>query len=348
MNRTLLVLLIIFQIMFPEMQFLYSAGQEKYEDPDRSRDSSISSSVAGFVRSPVYFREIWGYLQNGDESSCDFSWPVSDICYVGAGINIYGKLYGVPDRTKLDGYNGRVHLVVAEVMNRALTHFCLDPALPMRAELINAIARAAVPFDGVQIDFEQVPSSDRASFLSFLSELSTAIGKRTLSVALPARTRKITDAYDYRDIARIVDRIIVMAYDEHWSGSNPGSIASLDWCRKIADFARQKIPSRKLIMGLPFYGRAWGETNPSKAYRFSSLSKLMEEKNIQDVKRIDSIPAFTYEETIRVHVFYEDAYSVAARAKMYRDDFVSNIAFWRIGQEDPLVWDCLRIGKTNN
>jgi spore germination protein YaaH len=77
-----------------------------------------------------------------------------------------------------------------------------------------------------------------------------------------------------------------MAYDEHWSGSTPGSVASLTWCEKVADYALKTIENKKLVMGIPFYGRAWGEINPSRAYRFSSLSKLMNEKGIQDTSRV--------------------------------------------------------------
>lgn len=134
-----------------------------------------------------------------------------------------------------------------------------------------------------------------------------------------------------------------MAYDEHWSGSAAGPIASIDWCARVASWARSKIGKDKLVMGLPFYGRAWGDVNPSKAYRFSTLSNLMNDKSITDVKRSGDIPWFEYEETVRVKVYYEDFHSIFTRSRMYRDAKVQNIAFWRLGQEDPGVWNVLRI-----
>lgn len=303
----------------------------------------VFSSVL-YASTPVEFAEVWAYLLSGEELALDESMPITDIGYFGAGLNSFGELVGVPDRAKLARWNGRVHLVIAEVSNPALSHFSLNPEYGIRDGLIRAIADAAKDFDGVQIDFETVASPDREQYLSFLKAIKASIGDKILSVALPARTKKIkNDVYDYKEISRIADRIIVMAYDEHWSGSAAGPIASIDWCARVASWARSKIGKDKLVMGLPFYGRAWGDVNPSKAYRFSTLSNLMNDKSITDVNRSDDIPWFEYEETVRVKVYYEDFQSIFARSRMYRDAKVQNIAFWRLGQEDPGVWNVLRI-----
>ena len=303
----------------------------------------VFSSVL-YASTPVEFAEVWAYLLSGEELALDESMPITDIGYFGAGLNSFGELVGVPDRAKLARWNGRVHLVIAEVSNPALSHFSLNPEYGIRDGLIRAIADAAKDFDGVQIDFETVASPDREQYLSFLKAIKASIGDKILSVALPARTKKIkNDIYDYKTISRIADRIIVMAYDEHWSGSAAGPIASIDWCARVAAWARSKIGKDKLVMGLPFYGRAWGDVNPSKAYRFSTLSNLMNDKSITDVKRSGDIPWFEYEETVRVKVYYEDFHSIFTRSRMYRDAKVQNIAFWRLGQEDPGVWNVLRI-----
>lgn len=289
------------------------------------------------------FREIWGYLEPGDEKLVDPAYPVSDIGYFSAGISYKGKLIGVPDRKKLSKYAGRVHLVVAELSNQALLHFCFDPQFHLRDDLVAAIASAAEPYDGVQIDFETVSASDSDAFCEFLSILKKKLGSKTFSVALPARTRNVSDAFDYAKISAIADRIVVMAYDEHWSGSAPGSIASLEWCRKVSAYARSIVPQSKLVMGLPFYGRAWATANPSKAYRFSGISRLLNEKNVSAVNRVDAVPSFSYQETITVNVFFEDASSLMCRAQLYHDSSVESIAFWKIGQEDSSIWGRLSL-----
>ena len=288
--------------------------------------------------SPAAFREIWGYLSYGEEQFLVPGLPVSDIGYFGTTVNALGRLAGIPSRSRITGYSGRVHLVIAEIGNQALTHFCLDPSLPIRDALVREIAAASEGYDGVQIDFEAVLPADGENFLAFLSALKESLGDRTLSVAIPARTRKIADAYDYKSLAAVCDRIIVMAYDEHWSGSSPGSIASLEWCSRVSEYALKVIGKEKLVMGMPFYGRAWADINPAKAYRFSTLNNLITGKQIPEIGRAQEIPFFEYQETVRVRVFFEDARSVYSRAEMYRGSSVRNVSFWKLGQEDPDVW----------
>ncbi|GAB1484682.1 hypothetical protein MASR2M78_35000 [Treponema sp.] len=172
------------------------------------------------------FSEVWAYLMNGEERFLDASQPITDVAYFGAGMNASGRLAGVPDPARVRSIAPkvqRVHLVVAETSNLALTHFSIDPEFPLRAVLISEIAEAARLFDGVQIDFEAVLTKDAAHYQSFLFDLKAALGTKMLSVALPARWKAVGDPYDYPKIASIVDRVVVMAYDEHWSTSSPES-----------------------------------------------------------------------------------------------------------------------------
>ncbi len=310
-----------------------------------STSSSVPPQESGEISSAGSYREIWAYLMDGEEEYLDTSFPVSDIGYFGAGLNTFGELTGVPDRLKIAGYSGRVHLVVAD-NSRALTHFCLDPGYSVRDNLLKEIAEASADFDGVQIDFELVSERDREHFFSFLAELKALVYPKPLSVAIPARTRDIAgDPYDYSSIVPHVDRILVMAYDEHWSGGPAGPVASMDWCASVSEYARSKIPSGKLIMGLPFYARAWGSPDPSRAYKFSTLSELADEKqiNLSSADRTGGHPNFSYKETVTVSVYFDDADSVFRRAEMYRSSGIDKIGFWRLGQEAPGVWEKFRL-----
>lgn len=309
---------------------------------------SFSAVAEGILQDQrqIFFSEIWAYLMSGEEQYLNVLYPISDLGYFGAGINSFGKLTGVPDLKNISSFKGRVHLVIAEVGNSALTHFCLDPQYPLRNALIDDIVSSAKPYDGVQIDFEAVSAKDADNYFEFLSSLKSKLGtKKLLSVALPARYKSVGDSYDYERIKNIADRIIIMAYDEHWSGSPPGSIASLDWCAKVSKYAVSKIGKNKVIMGLPFYGRAWADTNPAKAYKHSSIAKLVSDKKINRLDRQNDIPSFIYQETVNVQVYYEDVYSIFARMVLYKTDSVKGISFWRLGQEDPEVWKAMKVQK---
>jgi spore germination protein len=285
-----------------------------------------------------FFVEVWAYVIDGEEKYLDPSYPITDLCYFGAGLSSQGKLIGVPDRSRLGRYPGRAHLVVSEIGNYALTHFCLDPAYPLRDGLVADIASAAKKFDGVQIDFEAVLSKDYDYFLDFVTALKRALGDKALSVALPPRISEKTDAFGYERVSKVADRVVVMAYDEHWSASAPGPVASIEWCSKVSDYARSKVPVEKLVMGNPFYGRAWADKSLSRAYKFSGLSALRAEKGIEKVERQGDVPYFEYSETVTVRAYFDDAASILARLGMYVARSISNVAFWRLGQEDPAIW----------
>lgn len=299
--------------------------------------------AAGAAAEDLGFSEVWAYLMDGEERFFEPAYPITDLAYFGAGINSAGKLVGVPDRGKIKGYRGRAHFVVAELGNYALSHFCLTPEYQLRDALVADIVKAAEGYDGVQIDFEAVASRDRDAFYAFLCLLKEGLGDKTLSVALPACTLEKYDSFGYERIGRAVDRVIVMAYDEHWSESAPGPVASMDWCRKVAAYAVSKVAPKKLVMGAPFYGRAWADKDLSRAYKYSSLSSLMAEKGIEEVQRDGEVPYLEYSESVKVRVFFDDSTSTLARLRMYRASSVRNIAFWRLGQEDREIWRSLAI-----
>jgi spore germination protein YaaH len=292
------------------------------------------------------FGEIWAYVVADREQALKAGYPISDIGYFGAELDSYGKLVNVPSRRKLSNYPGRVHLVVGS-NGRALTHFALAQGSREREELISDLLEASKSFDGLQIDFENVPARDGENFLSFLAELRSGLKNKVFSIALPARTRTIQeDVFDYGKILPLVDRILVMAYDEHWSTSAPGPIASMNWCRRVAAYSLETIGREKLIMGLPFYGRSWGNISPNRAFLYSGIENIIEEQDITQIDRENGIPTFTYETPLSVTVYYEDEHSLSVRLDMYRQMGVGSVGFWRLGQETPVIWSLLGLEES--
>lgn len=290
---------------------------------------------------PLAFSEIWAYLMAGEEQFIPAQSPITDLAYFSARISSKGELYGIPDIRKLGSISTRKHLVVAEVSNQAIVHFVLNPTYPLRDKLIMDIASAAIPYDGVNIDFEMMRTDDGPAFLEFLRLLKQAIGPRVLSVCVPARTRKMYDAYDYEAIGGIVDRVFVMAYDEHWSGSTAGPVSSVGWASRVSSWAAKAVGPERLVMGMPFYGRAWGNRNPAGAYKHSGVSRIIDETGAIWDRNPEGIPFFSFQETIDYTLFFDDAESIRQRGLAYQRDGIRNIGFWRLGQEDPQVWKIL-------
>jgi spore germination protein len=311
----------------------------------------IASEIPGLTelalesldRPPLAFKEVWAYLMAGEERFLPSDAPISDLAYFSARISSKGELYGTPNPERIAGIKARKHLVLAEVSNQALIHFVLNPAYPLRDRLIKDLAAAAKPYDGVNIDFELIRSDDGPAFLEFLRLLKKALGSKTLSVCVPARTRKMDDAYDYAKLAAIADRVFVMSYDEHWSGSAAGPVSSIGWASRVASWAAASVGPAKLIMGMPFYGRAWGDKSPAGAYKYSSASQKIAEQSATPGRNAEGIPYFRFSESVNLIMYFDDAYSTRLRGEAYQKAGVVHIGFWRLGQEDPAIWRVLRL-----
>ena len=298
--------------------------------------------------SSLSFKEIWGYVMIGEESSLSADYPITDVGYFVSAVSNFSDFVSVPKRSeKFPDFKGRIHLT-SSVDSRAQTHLLLDPKLPLRNKIIRQLVAEAKDYDGVQIDWELVAKEDDRNFRDFLRLLKKKLKGKTLSVAIPARVRTLErDAYDYAELAKIVDKIIIMAYDEHWSTSAPGPVASRAWCARVADYAKSVIPGEKLVMGCPFYSRAWTDLRwSSQAYRMHRIDDITKANKVSNFKKsADGDLSFTYDIKTRVTVFYDTVESSVARCRSYRDNGISRLAFWRVGQEIPAFWKELSVGE---
>ncbi|MCL2185798.1 MAG: glycosyl hydrolase family 18 protein [Treponema sp.] len=319
-------------------------------ESEESKDTSMTDeSLSVFIHEtgdslPVTsFREIWGYVVAGEEAPLTANLPITDVGYFGAEVDTYGNLANIPRRQNLSSFKGRVHLVVT-CNSLSLTYFTLLPGSPQRAKLIADLIAATKNFDGLNIDFESIPARSAEAYYSFLRELKAGLPDKIFSVALYGRIRATpNEIYNYELISAIADKIFVMAYDEHWSTSKPGPISSLSWCKSVAEYSMRVIGPEKLVMGIPFYGRAWAEQNHHRAYVYAGIERLIRTHNVKEITRENSTPTFNYVAQVPVKVYYEDEYSISARFEMYKSMNVKAIGFWRIGQETPKVWDILKL-----
>lgn len=307
----------------------------------KDRVSSETSRVA--------FDEVWAYLFAAEETFFPKQSPITDVAYFCARLNEEGRLSSIPDiaRLPVSCKNLRKHLVVACAHNRAQMYWLLRRDQLARESFIEDIVKASEKFDGIQIDFESLRAQEGDAFVDFLKVLRARLdASKCLSVALLPRWKdQKEEAFPYVKIAAIVDRVIVMAYDEHWRTSKPGPIASLPWCEKICDYAQKNIPANKLVMGLPLYGRVWALNEVSASLRYSSTLKLWE-KHKTPVRRLkDDVPHFAFEEKIQAECYFEDMRSLKAKLGFYESKQIKAVAFWRVSQEPAKLWQYIALSK---
>lgn len=306
-----------------------------------------AESADGIKKSaPVNFKEIWGYMMRGEENLFTGLEPVTDIFYFSCDITYKGRLklnIAPPVLPMGSGVKRKIHIVIADISNTSLMHFVLNPGYGVRDSFISDIVEVSRKFDGVQIDFESVAADDGAAFLEFLAVLKNRLEPgKTLSVALPARRSSVDDAYNYKKISGIADRVFIMTYDQHWSTSVPGSVASISWCKDVISYAINEVPPEKLVMGIPFYGRSWQDKSLNRSMRTRNLPDMLMKNDIVTEYSDDSGYKITYKDIIDVILYCDDTKAMRAKLDLYKQ-FVNSVGFWRLGFEHPDFWNELII-----
>ncbi|MBO7743507.1 glycoside hydrolase [Paenibacillus sp. MWE-103] len=207
---------------------------------------------------------------------------------------------------------------------------------------------------GVNLDFEMVDGADKMLYTSFVRDLTEAAhrNKLTVSIDLPRGDVKwdIYSAYDRAKLGEIVDTVVIMAYDQHWRGSEEaGSVAQLPWAEQgIKNYLAYGVPASKLMLGIPFYVRDWtldadGKLLSSKAITMAALPGLIKREHAAGV--YDSAAnqvKYTYEQDGHQHVFWaETPDTVKARVDLVKKYGLAGIAAWRLGYESPDMWTML-------
>lgn len=209
--------------------------------------------------------------------------------------------------------------------------------------LTNLVVQNA--FDGIDIDYERVPTTSRADLTAFVELLAEKLHDRgkLLSVTVVAKRNDGENwngpgPQDWIAIGRAADSVKIMAYDYHWNGSVAGPLTPFGWLEEVAAYATQTIPFGKAVMGLPWYGYDWlGKVATSVTY----AQAMAKAKSVgATVTRDAASGELTYTYDGRT-VYFQDAtsYRLKVEAISNRHSGIAGFAAWRVGAEDPALWD---------
>jgi cellulose synthase/poly-beta-1,6-N-acetylglucosamine synthase-like glycosyltransferase/peptidoglycan/xylan/chitin deacetylase (PgdA/CDA1 family)/spore germination protein YaaH len=225
-------------------------------------------------------------------------------------------------------------------------------AEPFRSRAIDALAGAAITFGlaGVVIDLEELPSSAAPALLSFLSALRARLA-RDGRIVLATTGVDATNA-ELSDLANHVDRVILMAYDEHDSQGDAGPVASNAWFAAQIARAASVVPASSLIVGIAGYGYDWNDDTPHQpAEELTFQDAMTYARNNHAPIRFDAASGNPYlmwsdpDSTDHVAWFLDAAASFNQIA-MARAHGAAGVALWRLGSEDPSLWRALGRGAT--
>ncbi|TEB12955.1 glycosyl hydrolase family 18 protein [Pelotomaculum propionicicum] len=223
----------------------------------------------------------------------------------------------------------------------------------LRRALVSNILMMLVSkgFAGVNIDFEFIPPEDRPYLTMFMAELYHTLKQYGLivTISLPPELRDEPDhpfsgAFSYPDLACYSDQAYILAYDEHVA--KPGPIASIGFVRQVLSYALSVIPRQKIRLGVSVYGRDWTIGAKQLPRELSFQEAINTAYCNKAVIRYDleaQAPTYTYEVNGARHVvWFEDVRSFEAKLSVAVQEGITGIAVWRLGLEDPRIWELLR------
>lgn len=209
---------------------------------------------------------------------------------------------------------------------------------------------ASCGMDGINVDFENLKEAGIPHYLQFLRELTSAAHAQNLVVSVDTPVPQAYTMYYQRgEQARFVDYMIVMAYDEHFAGSEEaGSVSSLPFVQQAVDEMTRVMPADQVICGIPFYTRVWTEKfgqsaitsevlgmDGAKNYaKENQMTETWDASLGQNVATVETSDA-------RYTIWMEDEQSMEEKLKVIQSADLAGVAEWKLGFECADVWSLI-------
>lgn len=303
-------------------------------------ESLIKNNKQLTVVSPTWFR-----LAKWDEESEPENplLSLADTAYVET-----AKSYGLEVWGLVDNFD----IAEAEGFDPTANSYAVLSSTKKRETLVNALVAEAIRYDldGLNIDFEMLSLETGPHFIQFLRELSVKCRANGLVLSVDNYVPSAHAAYyDWAAQGEVVDYVVIMAYDEHYAGSEvAGSVASYKYLTTAVDNILTMVPKEQVIMAVPFYTRLWTETKENGSTKLTSAALSMVTAQTE-LSRNNVTPVWD-EETRQYYAEYEkdgavckmwleEVQSLQEKILYIRKADLAGVAAWRLGFESPEVWD---------
>ena len=211
----------------------------------------------------------------------------------------------------------------------------------------------ALGLDGINLDFEQISVDYGEDYIQFIRELSVAcrLNHLVLSVDNYVPTG-YTAHYNRKEQGIFADYVIIMGYDEHYSGSETaGSVASIGFVKEGIEMTLQEVPAEKTINAIPFYTRIWKEIPTadgvielsSEAAGMQRVEKLLSDLNVEAGWNEECGQFYAeYElEGATYKVWLENEISIEEKMKLIKENNLAGVAEWKLGFQKNTVWNVI-------
>jgi len=243
-----------------------------------------------------------------------------------------------------------------------------------QAEMNQAMVRECKlhGYAGFQIDFENLDYLDRDNLSALVKTTAEAMHKAGLQLSIAtvpnapgypgqgAFARWIyTDwrgAYDLAAIAKSVDLVCLMTYDQQTRWTMPGPVAGWKWTTENLEYALKSVPREKLSLGIPVYGYHWytgaptkdssGDEKPNPTADYIGTPNALQlaaawDGKIQWDDFDHSAYFWFYRDQMREWIFFTDLHTFKDRYELVQKSGIQGFCSWVLGEEDPEIWKFL-------
>ena len=226
----------------------------------------------------------------------------------------------------------------------------------LRGKLIENLVATAVAggIDGLNIDFELIPERLGRDYVQFMKELAVACRQAGIILSVDCYVPySYNRYYDIEQLGENIDYVIIMCYDEHYAGSEAGSVSSIGYLNHAVSETGKMMDLDRVIIAVPFYTRVWvtdGENKTtSDAMGIKAALKWVEENGVQlswnsevgqnygEIQDGDKLK----------RIWMEDEKSLKLKLDVIKENGCGGVAAWKLGQEPEGLWSVLDMNNVS-
>lgn len=331
-------------ILFLGFLFLIGKGAPIHPIPTSPVIRATLPTIVSSARSKNIFVPSWTIDTAVKQTDFDFYY------YFGLTPTLEGEIAhdeGYVKLATLDVPASKTMIVLRMLDSTIIETFLTDKT--KQALLITAVRKEIALHNraGVVLDLELpfiLRAERKEQLTSFVQQLCTGIHKdyRYCFVAVYGDVFYRKRPYDIKAIGTVADRILVMAYDLHKAGGEPGpnfdfeNKDEYDFKRMVADYTSE-VQTDKLEVVFGMYGYDWTMSNqgmPLKQATAESVYSLTNRARYASVTRNKSLEPridYTDEEGRKHIVWYEDEESAAVKIDYLRQQRIGHVSYWAYG-----------------
>jgi spore germination protein YaaH len=193
-------------------------------------------------------------------------------------------------------------------------------------------------YHGVVIDFEGMTPRDLDQLLTVTKAVADSVrahGVSTVVIAVPAAD---TAAYPAALLLQSADLIMPVLYDQHWSTSPPGPIATPEWVARNLGARVAEVGAARIVAAFPLYGYRWRKSAETEVISYDDARRLTTMTNTALIR--DHASATLHAASPEGwELWVSDRVLLETLVRQARQLGVTTFALWRLGLEDQAIWD---------